>query len=232
MVRRALTTPSIGAMLILSAGCIPFVPCYYAYPSISHVPSVDTEGGADVRAFRIDVAEKLNGIEYAALDSFVFTEVPVWPKGSVAGQTQVAVDYGMVWNCIALIFTKHTSHKVLVRLYRPGYETIEIRSCEDKVRFVWTAALDLPAQEKAVDDLVAVSKDAYVPNYLVPDGSDKPLAGLDPGSTCAAHRKALLFAASEYQRLAAKILDEREEGDATRLRLREKASRYSKRALE
>src|SRR6266849_10603774 len=52
------------ALLAACAGCIPFVPCYYAYPSISYVPIVDTECGTDVSAFRVDVAEKHNGIEY------------------------------------------------------------------------------------------------------------------------------------------------------------------------
>jgi hypothetical protein len=137
----------------------------------------------------------------------------------------------MDWDCIVLDYVKHTSHKVRVRLYCPGYQTVEIRAHEDRDPIQWTAAPNLVAQEKAVDDLFATSNDAWA-EIRVKDKGDRQLAGLEPGSTSVAHKKALLFAASEYERLAGTVLDDRDEGNTIRLRLLDKAGRFRKRASE
>src|SRR5262249_53251354 len=51
--------PGAGALLApLLAGCIPFVPVYYAYPTVAHVPAVAVEApAAEVRAFRVAVTD-------------------------------------------------------------------------------------------------------------------------------------------------------------------------------
>jgi len=210
----------LGPGLFTLAGCIPFVPCYYALPSISHVPSVEVaEAKEEIHAFRVDATDKKNCLEFADLGTYTFREIPISSKGTVSGQTQLAVDYGMVWNCIALIFDKHTVHSVKLRIYRPGYEIVEIDSWRAKSEIEWKRALGAAEQEKVIDGLL----DGPASFFYGKEG-DGFFPGLPAGSTCEGHRKALLFASSEYERLAAQLAAGREDTEQSGKRLLDKAS--------
>jgi len=176
------------------------------------------EAKDEVHAFRVDATDKMNGIEFNEMSTYIFHEVPVSSTGTVDGQTQLAVDYGMIWNWIALIYTKHTSHSVLLRLYRPGYELVEIDFWWAKSEIEWKKASGVAEQEKAIDGLLYVR----APYYGVEE-DDYSFPGLATGSTTEGHRKALLFAASEYERLAAHLQAGREDTEQSGKRLLDKA---------
>jgi hypothetical protein len=124
----------------------------------------------------------------------------------------------MIWNCIALIYTKHTSHNVLLRLYRPGYELVEFDSWLARSEIEWNKASSVAEQEKAIDGLLHVR----APYFGEKEG-EYSFPGLAAGSTSEGHRKALLFAASEYERVAAQLRAGREDPEQSGKRLLQKA---------
>jgi hypothetical protein len=190
---------------LLAAGC--FVPVGYGYPTLSVTPPVDVGKQADeVHVFRIDIADVSGCLEFGSgPDRYVFHPVHLTDSGRGLPQVGVALDYGWVWNCIALIFDKHTSHTVRVRAYRPGYQTVEIRSWQTTGKVSWEEAPDLAARERAVDALLSTWETdscAFRPHrgkndFLCQDS----FFSLAPGSAAPGHRRALLFAAAEYERL-------------------------------
>jgi hypothetical protein len=197
---------AVGLLPLLAAGC--FVPIGYAYPTLSVTPPVDVGKPADeVHVFRVDVADVGGCLEFGAgPDRYVFHPVHLTDGGRGLPQVGVALDYGWIWNCIALIFDKHTSHTVLVRAYRPGFRTVEVRSWQTTGKVPWEAAPDLDARERAVDALLS-TRDTDSPAILPHrDKSDflehDSFFSLAPGSAGAGHRQALLFAAAEYERLS------------------------------
>jgi hypothetical protein len=213
-----------GGALLLS-GCIPFVPCYYGYPSVSYVPGVELgQQKGNTRAIRVDVTENNNSVEFAQNSHFEFTEVPISEKGAVSRQTQWAFDKGWIWNCMTVAYKGHTGHTLLLRLYRPGYELIEVDSWKSLDHPVWKEAKALEQQEKAVDDLLSTA--GPHPNPFVP-----PLPGrinldnLPGGSTSEAHKNVLLYAASEYDRLVQSNLAAEKDAELIRQRMKDKAAK-------
>jgi hypothetical protein len=126
--------------------------------------------------------------------------------GHVKGQLRVAIDSR---HPQLIGPTETVRHVVRLRLYRPGFETIELTP-QDQVEVVaWKQASDLAAEAKAVDDLLHTdSRRVFLSN------EDKPpsvcIEHILPGSASEGHRKALLFAASEYERLAGLAKDEQQ----------------------
>jgi hypothetical protein len=214
MRRSSSTRAVLAALCLLSpllAGCVPLG---YAYPSVEHVWEVPVGPAAsEVRAFRVDVADEQNCIEFPENDRCLLGAIPLTRKGGVPAQTQVAFDHGWLWHCIALSYGGHTSHVLMVRLYRPGYQTVEVKSWQKTGTVTWKVARDLAEQEQAVDDLLTTSE--YAPSFRIalegPPGKaeGKPARdggtfwALAPGSAARRHREALLFAIGEYERLAA-----------------------------
>ncbi len=204
--KRALPLAICLLSLPYTGGCV--VP-YCAYPTLDFTPSVklDTQLG-EVRAFRVDITKPT-----ADLSVFVgpvyerLTELPVMNTDEVAPQLKTSVTYGFVVIGIALNYLTHTSHSIALRLYRPGFELVEIKSWERVKRVYWKTAPDLDTQEKVLDVLL-------------------PLGLLEGGSTGAAHRESLLFGASEYDRLAAVASSDQQ------TRLKEKATKLRERANE
>jgi hypothetical protein len=201
---------------LVAAGC--FVPIGYAYPTVSVTPAVDVGKQADeVHVFRIDIADVSGCTEFGwGPDRYIFHPVHLFEGGRGLPRVGVALDYGWVWNCIALIYDKHTSHKVLVRAYRAGFRTVEIKSWQTSGKVLWEEATGLDAQEQAVDALVStMGTDAQAwgvdhPREALFSG-ERParehfllpccFRSLAPGSAGSGHREALLFAAGEYERL-------------------------------
>jgi hypothetical protein len=194
--------------------CLPFLSgCvfpYCAFPKLDYTPAVKLDAQPDeVRAFRVDSI-----MPSADLDVFAgpvydrLSEIPVTNTDEVPGQLKPSVTYGFVVVGIALNFLTYTDHSVAVRLYRPGFDLVEIKSWERAHRVAWKPAPDLDAQEKALDGLL-------------------PFGGLEPGSGSAAHKDALLFGAAEYERLAAGASSPEQ-----RERLAAKASKLRGRARE
>jgi hypothetical protein len=192
----------------LAIGCIPVG---YAYPTVAFVPGVRVGAPADeVHAFRLDVADDQNCIDFAHREHDRYVICPLssslgdrlWP------QMKVAVDYGWIWNCIALIYDGHTHHTLLVRLYRPGFQTIEVQSWQKGGEAKWVEAASLEAQEKAIDDLLSTwgTDSQQLLGRAARASKDAPqdsavFHSLAAGATSKGHRQVLLFAASEYERL-------------------------------
>jgi hypothetical protein len=202
-----------GLLLLLAGltGCIPFVPCHYVYPSISCVPSVAVDAPPDeIHAFRVDIVKDDSCIEFMGPSSYRLTPMRVWPGGRTCPQVKAAVDHGWIWNCIALSYGKHFDHTLRVRLYRPGFELIEVSSWELPEELRWVQVSDATGQEKAIDALLAPVGQTLQPANSVSafasprNGWKEPREfwHLKPGWFSTKHRQSLEFGIAEYQRVA------------------------------
>jgi len=195
-----------GLLCLFMAGCIPIG---YAYPRVSYVAPVSVGAARDqVHAFRVDVADDDNCIDFPEDDQYVLRSLPLHRDGSFDPQVKVSVDYGWIWNCIALIYDGSTHHTMMVRLYRPGFQTIEIESWQKSGQMKWVVASSLDEQEQAIDDLVSTwnTTPVRIQNRVARTGFVPPrdplvFRYLAPGSSSDEHMQALHFAASEYERL-------------------------------
>jgi hypothetical protein len=207
-----LAVPVCGLFGLLAAGCMPIG---YAFPTISYVRPASVGAARDeVKAFRVDVTDDDLCLEIPEKDRYVLTELPLHRDGSFDAQTKVAVDYGWLWNCVALICGSSRHHTLLVRLYRPGFQTIEIESWRKNGRMQWTPAPTLLEQEEALDALVSTWRTSpirmqndYALRGFVPPRDPIVFRYLAPGSIAPDHRDALQFAAGEYERLLSSAAD-------------------------
>lgn len=176
--------------LPLLGGCI--LP--YVGPSIAYTPRLKLEAPRDeVRAFRVDITLRqfipFRHDEITAMLSKSFaeslSEVLISYEDEVPVQLKASVQHGVV---VVGLFNGVSRNRdsVALRLYRPGYDLVEIGSWEGANRVEWKPAVDVSAQEKAID-------------RLFPDCFPFSQA---KGSGSPAHREALLFGASEYERLS------------------------------
>lgn len=212
-----------GLLGLLCAGCMPIG---YAYPSISYVRPASVGAARDeVRAFRVDVANDDNSFDIIEKDRYRLTALPLHRDGSFDPQVKVAVDYGWLLACMALTYDSSTHHTVLVRLYRRGYQTIELESWRKDERLQWTPAPTLQEREQAIDDVVSTWKttperlqNQYASKGFVPPRDPAIFRYLSPGSTSYEHLAALRFAAAEYEQLLSDVTDAEQRG-----RLEEKA---------
>lgn len=217
-----------GLFGLLLAGCMPIG---YAYPTIAYVRPASVGPVRDeVRAFRVDVVDDDNCVVLPEKDHYRLTQLPLHRDGSFDPQVKVAVTYGWLWNCVAFIYDSSRHHTILVRLYRPGYQTLEMQSWRKEGALQWTPAPTVQDREQAIDDLVSTWKTSperlqneYAVQGFVPPRDPVVFHYLAPGSTSAEHRSALRFAAGEYELLLS------DSGDAKqRERLAEKAKALRK----
>lgn len=193
----------LASPLFFASGCL--FP-YWVSPSVNYVPPAHIKDSADsVRAFRVDTREST---PYAVTtymtdgrlrQTHEFTEIPVSAHGDTPGQLQVSCTRGFLAFFVALNYITWRQDTVSLRLYRPGYETVELRPNTEKVVVDWKTAANVLEQLKAVDDLVA--------------------GNLEPGGIALEHQKALRFAAQEYRRVGTLI----SKGDPQLLAKREEA---------
>jgi hypothetical protein len=189
----------VPLLFISLAGCIPV---FYAYPTVSYVPGLSFGRDHDnVFAFRVDVTDDTPGP-----GRYEMRNLPISRSGYVGGQGKTSVDGGFDWDLIAGAFTHQTSHTLRVRLYRPGFELIEIRSWQGTQGIQWKDAKGVVAWEKTLDRLLAPSEAAPLTQ-----AAENQFAHLEPGSASSQHQETLRFVAAEYERLATKLdLDDAE----------------------
>jgi hypothetical protein len=210
-------------------GCVPIA---YVYPSLGFIPPGQLNAPTDeVRVFRVDVSKQYEGQgEGPSLCRCTLREVPCTAEGRVPGQTQVAVT---MWQHDPYSFTpwSGTTPDVEMRLYRPNWQTVRVRSWQWPDRIEWKKAASLEEREEAVDHLLFA---AGLPlNKVKADGTARKEGGglmfdwngtpaaLAPGSTSAVHKESLLFAAVEYEGLAGlTVLTTGDESQKTRLLLK------------
>jgi hypothetical protein len=195
-----------GLLGLFMVGCMPLG---YAYPKVSFIPP-GTVGPVhdEVHAFRVDITNDDNSIGMTEKDMYVLSRVPLHDDGSFDPQTKVSVDYGWLLYGFMDFFDASTHHTMLVRLYRPGYHTLEIESWQTKGRLHWVKAPTLEEQEQAIDDLVSTWKTTperiqikAASSGFTPPHDPIVFHYLAPGSDSPEHWDALGFAASEYERL-------------------------------
>lgn len=201
-----------GLLGLLVAGCMPIG---YAYPTVSYIRPASVGAARDeVRAFRVDIVDDDNCFEVPEKDRYRLTPLPLHPDGSFEPQIKVAVDYGWILNALALIYDSSRHHTALVRLYRPGYHTIELEPWRKEGRLQWIPAPTPQEREQAIDDLVSTWKTSplrlqnkYAYEGFVPPHDPVVFRYLAPGSTSYEHRSALRFAAGEYEQLRREATD-------------------------
>jgi hypothetical protein len=174
-----------------------------------------TNEADELHAFRVDITTAF--VDIGGTDYWTFREITPLSAGKLLPQTKVSATYGYYVFGIALNFPVYTSHSVAMKLYRPGYELVEIDSWEFPGEIVWRKAPDLAGQEQALNRLFLLADN---------DGETtwpRVVRKLVPGSVSPEHRRALLFGASEYERLASGAAPGTEE--AVRRRLQSKAKK-------
>ncbi len=215
----------VGGACVFCLACAGCVQMPFYVPELNVVPGARSGCDArEVHAFRVDIAEHQELKEgpppnfHVRGENFADCElrrIAVSAAGTVPRQTDLSCKHGWCYVGFFNNITSYTGHRVVVRLYRPGYETVELKAGESADAVQWREADDLAAQERAIDDLLGVS-----PLAKVDAKSSEQQRRLVPGKTSAAHRNVLLFCAREYERLAGGAVP-----DETADRLAEKAQR-------
>lgn len=161
--------------IIFLSGCVP-----YGYPSFSRTPSVTINAPpSDVHAFRVDI----DNFSFVGLDPAAEQLTELRPAGDqVNSQFQASTSWGLLSFPFGAMF--HHSKSLGLRLYRPGYETVDYKSWAMGGKAEWKPARDLAAQERALDDLL--------------QGGTTLTDTMTP-----AQKNAYLYIASEYERFAA-----------------------------
>ena len=184
--------------------CLPFLGgCIFPYvaPSIASTPRIELDAPREeVRAFRVDVtlsqdSPDLSGPFLSQTNTERLSEVPISQRDEVPSQLKASIQHGGVIIGVLSLRTRE-SESVVVRLYRSGFDLVEVGSWDGRKRVEWKPATSIAAQEKAVDHLFGGGQ----------VGPRRPALRFGcwqaGGSVSAAHREALLFGASEYERLA------------------------------
>jgi hypothetical protein len=189
----------MGLFCLAAAGCMQ-VP--YFLPEINYAPGVDAKCKPDeVHAFRVDVTQKAeinegrDAVSGKLVEYQQLSRISTSADGATSAQLGVAFASGWRYVGFYNFTSSSTEHGVTLRFYRRGYETIAFRPGEGMRELDWKRATDLESQIKAVDDLM---------RGPAPGKSQKITAKqvLEPGTKSAAHREALVFGATEYERLA------------------------------
>jgi hypothetical protein len=228
-VLRSLLPVSLGLLLPWAGGCL--------MPSRQPITS-ETRGVvlgpcpgdyADVRAFRVDITEIAEKTQYlfdtspaTRCERHQLSEVEPLGGQNVIIPTQRTTGWSSGFDCWIPLFYeayRHVKPAVGLRLYRPGYELMLVNPADEAGSTKWKPVLTIQAQMRALD--------------LLFDLGAQPISvTLEPGSVAPAHRDALRFGASEYDRLALLVQQLRASDTALAGELRGKAKILSERAAQ
>jgi hypothetical protein len=202
-----LTRAVLAALCLAPAGCV--VP--YAYPKVSYIPPVDSDLHAPGSyAFRVDATAK--HVDIGETAEFTLTPIGMAVGGPIPPQLDITLESGtLVWGPVT--YTAGRAHTTRVRLYRPGYQLIELAGLEVGRPVRWESAADWSAQERAVDDLITCP--AVSDGGAVQSRKRKPATGTDTPPALPRNSAGILnYASLEYERVAALATPD----DADRLR--------------
>jgi hypothetical protein len=212
-------------LLLPNTGCLGYV-----YPTIAYTPELpidNHDGNAHVYRVDVDRTERTP----SASTQYTLSKIPLDRGGVVPSQLEIAPAAGL-WNPLGIGDVKEherSTYTILIRFYKPGCQTMEVASWDKSKALQWLPASDLLAQEKAVDDLLAdpaaqpVNFKAWPNTWWDLKDHKDPQLGLQPGAASVMQRQALLFAASEYQRLANGPLASSPQMEPVKQRLQQKA---------
>ena len=197
----------------------------YAYPTLATTPPqvVPNQDGS-VHAFRVDV-DRTDRAPQPPLTEYTLSQIPLDSTGVIPRQVEIAHATGVYNPLGAIEGSPHerSQYTMLIRIYRPGYRTMEVKAWDKQRDLQWSPAADLLAQEKAIDDLLAVPDAGAKGTWWELKDEKKPGLGLQPGLESASQKRALLFASNEYQRLAASPLATQPASQILHERLQQKA---------
>ena len=199
----------LASLTLFATGClVPYCVC----PCVNFVPAAHVASSDDsVYAFRIDTREATPYFPGPLQQTHQLTQIPIDTGGDVPAQLRLSCTRGFLAFFVALNYCTWHQDTISVRLYRPGYEIVELKSWALFHEIQWKPAETIEAQSKAIDDLVA--------------------GELELGGVAKEHREALLFAAKEYKRLA-DVLPNHKGAGFERKELLDKAQKLEKRAQD
>jgi hypothetical protein len=146
----------IAVACLLKVGCLP-----YAYPKVSYVAG--TELGSevsDVHAFRVDGDRDLP----LGFCDYRLTEITPRADGTLPSQWRVTIERGTADLTGRFhYFSGGQVHETLMRLYRPGYRLVELKSWESTDTIVWQPAPDWRAQVQALTGVLAPPQPTATP---------------------------------------------------------------------
>jgi hypothetical protein len=177
------------ACLLGTAGCL--VP--YCARTVNHLPPVEL--GCDpheVHAFCVCITRQTvrdEGIK----ERWELRELE--PNGGkTPSQSKTSYDFGL----FALSpgtspgFLIDTTHVLSLRLYRPGFKTVELDPTDPRPKVVWESAPDVLQRETALDELFAMKP------VIVAKGEPPVERKLEIGQKSKEHLAALQFGAAQY----------------------------------
>lgn len=215
---------TVLALLPQCAGCL-----YYAYPTVSHTPELAVENrDGNVHAFRVDI-DRTERNTAASTVQYSLAKIPIDGRGVIPSQLEVAPASGVL-NPLGLLESvdghERSQYTMVIRLYKPGSRTVEVKAWEKSRAVQWSPAPSLADQEKAIDDLIAVPGSTESPDQVTwwqLKDEKAPGFGLQPGTISPEQRRAIQFASSEYARLAHSPLASAPNLQPARERLQQKA---------
>jgi hypothetical protein len=185
----------LSLLCLASAGCLQFP---YAFPEINYAPALAAQcKSSEVHAFRVDVTQttKIQDGSGRVVEHEELSRVPTSAEGIVPSQMGLTFSSGWRYVGVVNFTSSSTEHGIALRLYRPGYDTIVMKPGERVEELRWKQASDLDAQAKAINDLMHGAKVQKTKSITVRHV-------LESGTKSPAHKAALMFGASEYERLA------------------------------
>src|SRR5713226_1954580 len=116
----------VFALVLMPAlpGCLfPF-----AFPKVSQTPLLNLGPEANqIHAFRVDVTKDFWDI--GGTDHLTFAEITS-TSGWLLPRTRLSSTYGIYVCCVAVNYPVYISHSLGLKLYRSGYELVELDSWE------------------------------------------------------------------------------------------------------
>jgi hypothetical protein len=144
-VRQVFPLAAIMLILPFMGGCL----FPYCYPTLAYASGVKLDSpSSEVHAFRIDITKPTADMTVGDPVYECLSEVPATNTDEIPAQIKPSMSYGFVVIGIALNYLIHTSHSVALRLYRPGYELVEVKSWERVNRVVWKSVPLLKHKKK------------------------------------------------------------------------------------
>ena len=204
---RSIRPRTFAILLILAStvtlhGCIPI---FYAYPTLSRVPALELKNQSEkVYVFGVDKIGGDGNFLYLPWEVEDVRLLAIEDKPFLPSQTTLRWSSGVLVG----LFYVHNYQTSVVRLYRPGYQVIELEGAllED-TKLEWKPAASARAQEEAIDKVI----NCYTFNYeeATPDqtkfqGKASPFQFLgEPRKSKLASRTELAeLLANEYERIA------------------------------
>jgi hypothetical protein len=149
---KILSTLLALAVFFLSGCLLPYCVC----PSMSFVSASRLGLPNDsVRAFRVDTRESTPYFPGPLQQTNKLTEIPIDASGEFPAQWRISCSRGFLAFFVALNYCTWHQDTISVRLYRPGYDTVEIKSWTLFNDIQWKPAETIETQCRAIDDLVA-----------------------------------------------------------------------------